>query len=151
MLIVDYETFIRMPAGTIFAPYKPCVFEEGFQIKVDGGQEFESMFTGEKKWAFNGTMPLEPWFDDYIYPDTYGQWDTNFEVYDGDSNDAAEYKMFAVLEPHEIQNLINILLWAANRCIGDPLTVKRFERASLLDGIHHEIKKGSGKKENAET
>ena len=149
MLIVDYETFVRMPAGTIFAPYTPCVYEEGFEIKVDGGQEYEDPYTHTKKWGFDGTMPLEPWLDSFTAPTGYGQWDVDFEIYDGDSTDAADYKMFAVLEPHEIMNLINVLLWAANGCIGDPLTVKRFEHSGILDGIHHEIIKGNKENNNA--
>ena len=42
MKIVDFKTFNRMPAGTIFAPYTPCVLEERLAIKVDHGGEFDS-------------------------------------------------------------------------------------------------------------
>jgi hypothetical protein len=28
MKIVDYDTFIKMPAGTLYAEYTPCVFGE---------------------------------------------------------------------------------------------------------------------------
>lgn len=135
MLIVDYNTFVRMPAGTIFAPYTPCVYEEGFEIKVDGGQEYENMFTGVKKWGFNGTMPLEPWLDGLSAPTTYGQWDVDFEIYDGDSNDASAYKMFAVLEPHEVQNLIYILFWALGGCTGDPKQLSREEYKRIMEAI----------------
>ena len=41
MKLVDYKTFIRLPAGTIFAPYKPCVLEEELSIKVDAGREID--------------------------------------------------------------------------------------------------------------
>ena len=109
MLIVDYDTFIRMPAGTIFAPYTPCVFEERLEIKVDHGCEYNG------KWGFNGTMPLEPWLGD-IGPFDFGQWDTTLETYDGDSNDASDYKMFAVLEKHEVERLIDALHWAMDGC-----------------------------------
>lgn len=109
MIIVDYDTFIRMPAGTIFAPYTPCVFEDRFEIKVDHGCEYNG------KWCFNGTMPLEPWLGD-IGPFDFGQWDTTLETYDGDSNDASDYKMFAVLEKHEVERLIDALHWAMDGC-----------------------------------
>lgn len=41
MRIVDYETFIRMPSGTIFAPWTPCTTLEEPEIKVDHGWECE--------------------------------------------------------------------------------------------------------------
>lgn len=40
MRIVDYETFIRMPSGTIFAPWTPCTTLEEPEIKVDHGWEY---------------------------------------------------------------------------------------------------------------
>lgn len=41
MRIVDYETFIRMPSGTIFAPWTPCTTLEEPEIKVDHGWEYK--------------------------------------------------------------------------------------------------------------
>lgn len=119
MKIVDYETFIRMPAGTIFAPYTPCVYEERFEIKVDGGWGFVDG-NGVKTWMFNGTMPLEPWFDtEDDLAHTLGQYDVDFEIYDGDSTDASSYDMFAVLEPNDVKRLIQCLKWALAGCPGD--------------------------------
>lgn len=65
-------------------------------------------------------MPLEPWFenDDELAFD-YGTYETEMCVYDGDSVDASYYKMFAVLEPHEVKRLINALHWALNGCTGE--------------------------------
>ena len=118
MKIVDYETFIRMPSGTIFAPYEPCIFKDRFQIKVDEGCEYTSRFDGKTKYIFNGTMPLEPWFIDCDCCGAFdcGTYETEMYTYDGDSNDAAEHKMFAVLEPHEVRRLIHALKWALNGC-----------------------------------
>lgn len=115
MKIVGYEEFIRMPAGTIFAPFTPNFFEEGFEIKVDEGHEYIGQWDDEKHWAFLGTMPLEPWLacDDSM---TYGEYDVKLEIYDGDSTDAMHYKMFAVLEPHDVKELINALYWALDGC-----------------------------------
>lgn len=125
MLIVDYETFIRMPAGTVFAPYTPCIFEERFEIKVDHGHEYIDPYSGKKKWGYNGTMPLEPWLgEEFIdqpagYPNTPGKYETELAIYDGSSADASEYKMFAVLEPHEVKRLMNALQWALDGCVGE--------------------------------
>lgn len=39
MKLVNFETFNRMPTGTIFAPYNPCVMEDRMSIKVDEGEK----------------------------------------------------------------------------------------------------------------
>ena len=108
MLIVKREDFIKMPAGTIFAPYIPNVFAEGFEIKVDGGN-------GER---YCGTMPLEPWIDDVVM--TEGQYDVDYEIYDGDQNDIADYELIAVLEEKDVHALIAKLMWALNGCKDEP-------------------------------
>lgn len=113
MKIVNYDEFVRMPAGTVFAPYTPCVFEGNFEIKVDEGRQWGD------KWTFNGTMCLEPWLGDYFQAFDYGTYETELATYDGDSNDASEHKMFAVLEEHEVKRLINALHWALDGCSGD--------------------------------
>ena len=119
MKIVDYDTFIRMPAGTIFAPYKPCMFVDRFQIKVDGGWA-DTNYKGEPCWFFNGTMPLEPYFIDADhYSFGTGTFETEMSVYDGDSTDAKEYELFAVMERHEVIRLILALRWALNGCALD--------------------------------
>lgn len=127
MLIVDYDTFIRMPAGTIFAPYEPCAFMDRFEIKVDHGEEWNG------KWGFIGTMPLEPCLG-VNGPFDFGQWDTELAIYDGDSNDASEYKMFAVLEKHEVERLIGALWWALKGCAGD-LDDYLAERKAMTDAL----------------
>ena len=116
MKIVDYETFVRMPAGTIFAPYEPCIYKDRFEIKVDGGCEWTDSY-GKKRWLFNGTMPLEPWLDDFIFDE--GQYDVDFEIYDGDGVDASSHELFAVLEPKDVNRLIQCLQWALAGCPGD--------------------------------
>lgn len=111
MKLVDYETFIRLPSGTIFAPYTPCVLEEGLAIKVDAGREI-----GDENW-FNGVMHLSPWIDDYT-----GLWEVGdeeeaeFGVYDGDNNDYRDYKMFLIFDEKDVDKLIEVLQWAKNGC-----------------------------------
>lgn len=103
MLIIPRREFLKMPAGTIFAPWIPNAFAYEFEIKVDGGD-------GEH---YNGTMPLTPWLGDDIYP---GQNDVDFKIYDGDQNDIRDYKWIAVLEEKDVRNLISKLEWALKGC-----------------------------------
>lgn len=109
MLIVKREDFIKMPAGTIFAPFLPNVFAEGFEIKVDGGN-------GER---YCGTMPLEPWIDN-DFTMTEGQYNVDYEIYDGDQNSILEYDLIAVLEEKDVHALIEKLMWALNGCKDEP-------------------------------
>lgn len=96
MLIVKREEFVRMPAGTIFAPWRPNCFMERFEIKVNSGRP-----DPDYGWLYCGTMPLEPWLEDFVCP---GQ------------NDVAEYDYIAVLERKDVENLIGKLQWALNGC-----------------------------------
>lgn len=108
MLIVKREEFVRMPAGTVFAPWRPNCFMGIFEIKVDTGRLYPNY-----GWVYVGTMPLEPWLEDFVGP---GQNDVDFQVYDGDQNDVADYDYIAVLERKDIENLISKLQWALNGC-----------------------------------
>lgn len=111
MKLVDYETFIRMPSGTIFAPYTPCVLQEELSIKVDAGREFNG------KYYFNWVMPLSPWIGVYTALHEVGdKEEAQFEVYDGDNNDYRDYKMFLVFDEKDVDKLIEVLQWAKNGC-----------------------------------
>lgn len=120
MRLVNFEEFCRMPAGTIFAPYEPCILKEGLAIKVDEG---EDILDEHKRYThmFNGVMPLEPRINS-IAPRLWNPGDTeeaSFEIYDGDNNDYADYKMFLIFDEHDINKMIDILKWAKNGCKGD--------------------------------
>lgn len=111
MKLVDYETFIRMPSGTIFAPYKPCVLEEGLAIKTDAGREING------KHRFNGVVPLTPWIDEFTL--LYGIGDeeeAEFVLFDGDNNDYRDYQMFLVFDEKDTDKLIDVLKWTKNGC-----------------------------------
>lgn len=112
MKLVDFKTFNRMPAGTVFAPYTPCVLEEGLAIKVDHGREFDH--PRREKWMFNGVMPLEPWNLDSVFDEESVK--ATFEIYDGDSNDYRDYEQFLIFEEADIDRLIQVLLWAKSGC-----------------------------------
>ena len=112
MKIVDFKTFNHMPAGTIFAPYTPCVLEERLAIKADHGREIDYPRYGN--WMFNGVMPLEPWNLDSVIDGESVR--ASFEIYDGDSNDYRYYKKFLIFEECDIDRLIQVLLWAKGGC-----------------------------------
>lgn len=112
MKIVDFKTFNRMPAGTIFAPYTPCVLKERLAIKTDHGCEINYPRYGN--WMFNGVMPLEPWNLDCVFDEDSVR--ATFEIYDGDTNDYHDYKQFLIFEESDIDRLIQVLQWAKGGC-----------------------------------
>lgn len=120
MKIVDYETFIRMPAGTIFAPWKPCVMVNEPEIKVDHGCELLIRFSEYIKniWYFNGTCQIVP---KPVEGEGFGfgEVESEFYYYDGDSNEAQDYDMFLIFEEKDIDNMIKVLEWAKNGCPGN--------------------------------
>lgn len=118
MKIVDFETFVRMPAGTIFAPYNPCVLEDNLAIKVDEGRDSYGSDNYESHW-FNGVMSLEPWLGESCLFTPGDQEPASFEIYDGDNNDYRDYEMFLIFEKEDVDRLIRVLEWAKGGCIGD--------------------------------
>lgn len=111
MKIVDYNEFIRLPAGTVFCPYEPCFFHSPLQIKTDTGHEYNGQH------IFNGAMPLEPWFiDQDNLPTETGTYKTEMAIWDDSSVDFEKNGLFAVLEKHEIEELIKSLKWAMDGC-----------------------------------
>lgn len=113
MKLVDFETFNRMPAGTIFAPYTPCVLEERLAIKVDHGWETTNQLN-RQSWCFNDVMPLEPWNLESVFDEESVR--ATFEIYDGDTNDYRDYDQFLIFEECDIDRLIQVLLWAKGGC-----------------------------------
>lgn len=67
MRIVDYETFIRMPSGTIFAPWTPCTTLEEPEIKVDHGWEYTDDMEKHDRWVTINLMP-EGMLSVNVYP-----------------------------------------------------------------------------------
>lgn len=121
--IVDLDTFLRMPAGTVFAPYEPCVFRGRFRIKTDTGSMVENTLFGEPFWGFLGVMSLEP---DFVMQDECGhgpfecgQYKTEWCISDDSTAEFMDEEMFAVFEPDEVLKLIKILKWALRGCEGE--------------------------------
>lgn len=119
MKLVNYDDFCRMPAGTIFAPYTPCSLKEDLAIKTDGGYPMPEDYPYHKH-SFIGVIPLTLRFGNECELFNIGdQQDAWFEIYDVDSNDYRDYKMFLVFEEADIDRMINVLLWAKNGCKGE--------------------------------
>lgn len=119
MKIVDYETFVRMPAGTIFSPWDPRGYIKDFEIKIDPGKEHEINFADgkRKQWMYNGTCQVIPHIpDDEGYD--YGPVNYEFFYYDGSSVDVMDYNMFLIFEEEDIDNMIKVLEWAKKGCPG---------------------------------
>ena len=113
MHLVDFETFNRLPAGTIFAPYTPSVLKEQLAIKVDHGRELNPMFYNFD-WVFNGIMPLEPWNLDSVFGEEPIK--ATFEIYDGATVDYMGYEQFLIFDECDVDRLIQVLLWAKGGC-----------------------------------
>lgn len=114
MRLVTTEEFARMPAGTVFAPFEPYVLKDRLEIKVDGGA-LVTNGRGERFWAYNGTMPLEPWNMEDLN-DIGDRADAEYEVCDGDQNDLIDEKMILVLERQDVERMIGVLKWALEGC-----------------------------------
>lgn len=119
MKIVGFDEFCRMPAGTIFAPYEPCILKEGLAIKVDPGYEMAEDYPYYRH-SFNGVMPLEPWITGESELWSIGdKADASFEIYDGSSADYMDHEMFLVFEEADVDRMIKVLKWAKNGCVGE--------------------------------
>jgi len=116
MKIVDRATFLAMPEGTVFAKYKPCVFEE-WQIKGETGPfdftcmdlvsfevhdsaDFASKL--EESQRLGTTIPLS---DDYFGRD--GCFD--------------EDQLFAVLDTEDVKLLIRLLEKCIKHEVGEAI------------------------------
>ena len=113
MKIVSFKEFECMPKGTIFAPYMPCAYMESFRIKIDTGKEYKK--DKENCYSFNGTLDLIP---DPPEARKLGEYKTTQYTWDGSTADFQDYDMIAVLDPEEINRMIEALKWAKSGCEG---------------------------------
>ena len=122
MKLVNFEDFCRMPAGTIFAPYEPCVFKEGLAIKTDTGYDMPPDYP-YCSHTFLGVMSLEPDFEtgtEFALWEVGDQLPASFSIYDGSNADYDDDDIFLVFEEADVDRLINALVWAKNGCVGEP-------------------------------
>lgn len=118
MRLVGFEEFCRMPAGTVFAPYEPCILTGELEIKTDAGEDNPPDWNGIRH-DFLGAMPLTPWLDDRCTLWKIGDaCDASFEIYDATAIDYIDHKMFLVFDEADIDRMINALVWAKNGCEG---------------------------------
>lgn len=116
MIIVDRETFMAMPAGTIFAKYKPCIFGE-LSIKED---------TWETDFLVQDVIPF------FVENNDTGDWiDTLTKAEQGISSPPLDYdrcgrdgmfdkgQLFAVFERRDVKDLIGRLTKALEDSFGD--------------------------------
>lgn len=98
MKLVGFNTFVRLPAGTVFAHYIPCCLEGHF---------------------FNGTMVLSPWLGDPTFLCEPGdEAPATFEIYNGSNADYMEHELFLIFDENDIDRLIKVLEWAKSGCEG---------------------------------
>lgn len=118
MKIVDFGTFVRLPAGTVFAPFRPAN-NKPFEIKVDEGCDLYTP-SGEDVHVFNGVVSLEPWIETEYCSlfESYYHESASFKIRDCDNNYYKEYKLFLILEKEDVQRLIKVLQWANRGCVG---------------------------------
>ncbi len=103
MKIVDRTAFMAMPAGTVFAKYKPCYFEE-LSIKEDSTES--DFYVQDLIPMFVSNGGSEDWFD------------TLQAAEDGTPTPPLDYnligrdgcfdadQLFAVFERHDVEALI---------------------------------------------
>lgn len=116
MKLVDFEEFSRMPAGTIFAPYRPCCILEYFAIK-SADSTLRKGKDPKLSHFFEHVIPLTPSFKHVKKFDAVG--DTKriwFEDCHNNNFDYKDYSTILVLEEDDIDALIDMLEWAKGGC-----------------------------------
>jgi len=105
MKIVDLQTFLSMPEGTVYSRYQPCIFT-GLEVKASAPGDMD------RDWCY----------DDLIIPidaDDSGDFSTKCSIaeegvsvaldfYNSTSRDGMfdDEALFAVMEPDEVRALI---------------------------------------------
>lgn len=116
MKLVDFETFSRMPAGTIFAPYCPCCILEYFAIKSTDSK-LRNGKDPKLTHFFEHVIPLMPSFKYVKKFDAVGDsqriW---FEDSHCNNFDYKDYDMILVLEENDTDAMIDMLEWAKGGC-----------------------------------
>ena len=116
MKLVGFETFSRMPAGTIFAPYRPCCILDYLAIKADDST-LRNGNDPRMRNFFEHVIPLVPSFK---YAENFNKiGDTTpirFEDCHNNNFDYMDYDMFLILEESDINAMIRMLAWAKGVC-----------------------------------
>ena len=121
MKIVTRDEMCKLPNGTVFAPYEPCVIGE---IRVKTGYY---VWDGRETW--NGELHITPSFD--MESDATDRI-THFMVDDGSEADYYPDELFAVFDSNEIGQMIDIFTWAKSGCETDIDLGKYFINGEVL-------------------
>lgn len=135
MKVMTNKEFAKMPAGTVFAPFKPMICDE-IMIKEDGGEEirYRDGLKMVKAWMWNGATNLIPdlsyiedLYDDNI-KDNEDYWkqithclneeknyyvgttkETENSCWDCSNADYCDDDLFIVFEKYEVERMIKML------------------------------------------
>lgn len=110
MKIVNRETFLALPAGTLYATYQPCIFDE---LMIKGDTSYSPTINGPIDfWK----QELIPWFetsrDSGMYIDTLASIEAGGQspAFDFDYPSRGglfeEDQLFAVFEKRDVEALI---------------------------------------------
>lgn len=105
MRIVDRQTFLGLPAGTVFAKYQPCAFDE-LQIKCDNAGSSDFWALGLAPF-FTTSGGSEGYFTELQAVEA-GEPSPPFDYEDGEFRDGLfdKEQLFAVFEAHDVDALI---------------------------------------------
>lgn len=105
MRIVNREEFLAMPAGTVFAKYKPCIFDD---LEIKGGSLTNDFYAQELSVPIKAASDHE--FSDILYRAEADGCEVELDFYN-EYRDGLYDKdqLFAVYSKEDVQQLIKRL------------------------------------------
>lgn len=120
MRILNKTQFAKMPAGTVYCQFEPCVMIGGLYVKND-------YYIYDNKPNFNGVINICPYFDtdNNGYNDIPSE--TTFyktECFSTDTSlcDFEDTDLFAVFSKEEVRRMIDVFTYALCDCQGKCFT-----------------------------
>ena len=120
MRFVDFATFVKLPAGTLFVPVEDGCPLGNLSIKYDEGYDNKSTITpvAPEGHFFNGVISLIPWNIADLSNILNLEMPSSFEICDNSNVDYYEYKNFLIFSSSDLDRLIKLLEWARKGCNG---------------------------------
>lgn len=103
MKIINLETFLQYPNGTVYSKYQPCCFE-GLMIKRDNCNKIDFFYSN----LIGNIEDFNKFFDESKPPFTKDAIKLDFEIMGRDGMFEIN-QLFAIYEDHDIDNLIKAL------------------------------------------
>jgi hypothetical protein len=121
MRIVDAETFMAMPAGTVFAKYEPVVFED---LRIKGDTLHASDFLYQDLIPSFVTTDSSIEYIDHLQAIEYGQVAPDLD-YNCQGRDGCFQmdQLYAVFEPRDVSAMISRLQEALAACTAAPISI----------------------------